>query len=83
MMLPSVLMKRTAEKLKESECAEEMVEIINSIKVGKIREAFNKIRKATGSSEGGGHAGGSHIKRCLSSDGNLYHKVQPSVVPMT
>jgi hypothetical protein len=67
MMLPSVLMKRTAEKLKESECAEEMVEIINSIKVGKIREAFNKIRRAGGQ--------GSQIKRCLSSDDNLYHKV--------
>ena len=44
-MLPSVLMKRTVEKLKESECAEEMVEIINSIRVGKIREAFNKIKR--------------------------------------
>ena len=53
--------------MKESECAEEMVEIINSIKVGKIREAFNKIRRVGGQ--------GSQIKRCLSSDGNLYHKV--------
>jgi len=44
-MLPSVLMKRTAEKLREGECTEEMLEILNSIRVGKIREAFNKIKR--------------------------------------
>lgn len=39
-MLPSVLMKRTVEKLREREKVEEMEEIINSIRVGKVREAF-------------------------------------------
>lgn len=63
-------MKRTVEKLREREKAEELGEIINSIRVGKIREAFSKIKRA-------GKQPGSQIKRCLSSDGNLYQKVQP------
>ena len=45
MMLPSVLMKRTIEKKREAITAEDLTEVLHSIYVGRLREAFNKLRK--------------------------------------
>ena len=47
MMLPSVLMKRTIEKLKEHDNAgEDLADVLHSIHIGKLREAFNKVKTA-------------------------------------
>jgi hypothetical protein len=64
MMLPSVLMKRTTEKVKEHDNAgEDLADVLHSIHIGKLREAFNKVKNCQ------------RIKRCLSSGANLYQKV--------